>query len=53
MKDKLEKHHLPKSHFLRKKILIIFISIFAVSAVVAIPVGVNIYIQTHVQDVNR
>lgn len=48
MKDKLEKHHFSKSHFLRKKVLIIFLIALGISCTVAIPFGVNAYSQSQI-----
>jgi hypothetical protein len=53
MKDKLTKHHLPKSYFLRRKIMIISAIILALTASVALPVGITIYYQNHISQVNR
>ena len=53
MKDKLTKHHLPKSYFLRKKIVIISLIILGLSASVALPVGISVYYQNHVGQVQR
>lgn len=53
MKDKLVKHHLPKSYFLRKKIMIISLIILGLTASVALPVGITIYYQNHVSQVQR
>jgi len=53
MKDKLVKHHLPKSYFLRKKIVIISLIILGLTASVALPVGISVYYQNHVGQVQR
>ena len=53
MKDKLTKHHLPKSYFLRKKIMIITLILFGLTASVALPVGITIYYQNHVSQVQK
>lgn len=53
MKDKLTKHHLPKSYFLRKKIMIISLAILALTASVALPVGITIYYQKHLTTTQR
>ena len=47
MKDKLTKHHLPKSYFRRKKVMIISLIVLALTASVALPVGITIYYQKH------
>lgn len=53
MKDKLEKHHLPKSYFVRKKILIIFLVLLGLTASVALPVGISIYYQNQISQVQK
>ena len=53
MKDKLVKHHLPKSYFLRRKIMIISLILLGLAASVAIPVGVSIYYQNHISQVQK
>ena len=53
MKDKLTKHHLPKSYFLRKKITIISLIILALTASVALPVGITIYYQRHLPKIQK
>lgn len=46
MKDKLNKHHLSKGHFIRKRLAIIFLMLLGIGLAVAVPVGVTIYSQT-------
>lgn len=53
MKDKLEKHHLPKRHFLHKKIFIIFLIAVGISCTFAVPLGVNAYVQSQVAQTHR
>ena len=53
MKDKLVKHHLPKSYFLRKKILIISLILLGLAASVALPVGITIYYQKHLSTAQK
>ena len=45
MKDKLNKHHLSKGHFIRKRLAIIFLVLLGLSVSVAVPVGITIYSQ--------
>lgn len=45
MKDKLNKHHLPKSYFLRKKITIISLIVFGLVASIALPISLSVYYQ--------
>ena len=53
MKDKLTKHHLPKSYFLRKKIMIISLIILGLTASVALPVGITIYYQRQLSNTQK
>ncbi len=53
MKDKLYKHHLPKSYFRRKKIAIISLILLALTVSVAVPVSVSVYYQNHVSQVQK
>ena len=53
MKDKLTKHHLPKSYFVRKKIIIIFFIAIGLGLSVALPVGISIYNQSQISQTNR
>ena len=53
MKDKLTKHNLPKSYFIRKKIMIISLIIFGLTASIALPVGITIYYQNHIAQVQK
>ena len=53
MKDKLTKHHLPKSYFLRKKIMIISLIVLGLTASVALPVGITIYYHRQVANTQK
>ena len=53
MKDKLTKHHLPKSYFRRKKVMIVSLIILALTASVALPVGITIYYQKHLSTTQK
>ena len=53
MKDKLTKHHLPKSYFKRKRIMIISLIVLAFAASIALPVGITVYYQNHISQVQR
>lgn len=53
MKDKLSKHHLPKSYFLRKKITIISLIVLALTASIALPVGITIYYQRQLPKIQK
>ncbi len=53
MKDKLYKHHLPKSYFRRKRIMIISAILLALTFSIAVPVGITIYYQNHVSQVQN
>lgn len=53
MKDKLTKHHLPKSYFLRKKITIISLIVLGFVASIALPVGITVYYQRHLPNTQK
>ena len=53
MKDKLTKHHLPKSYFLRKKIIIISMIILGLTASIALPVGITMYYHNNIAQTQR
>ena len=46
MKDKLNKHHLSRGHFIRKRLAIVFLVVLGIGLSVAVPVGISIYSQT-------
>lgn len=53
MKDKLIKHHKSHWHFKFRRVFGISLILIAMTAAVAIPVGVTIYKEVNVQQVNK
>lgn len=48
MKDKLEKHHLSKAYFFRRKLFIVLSIIIGLGATLMVPIGVTLYAQSHI-----
>lgn len=53
MKDKLIKHHKSRLYFRARRVLGISLILIAMTAAVAIPVGVTIYKELNIQQVNK
>lgn len=53
MKDKLIKHHKSRVYFRARRILGISLILVAMTAAVAIPLGVSIYKEVNIQQVNK
>lgn len=53
MKDKLIKHHKSRVYFRIRRILGISLILVAMTAAVAIPLGVSIFKEVNIQQVNK
>jgi len=53
MKDKLVKHHKSRLYFKARRVLAIALILIGMTAAVAIPVGVTIYKELNIQQVNK